>query len=150
MPSVDARVELAVRQGALVDALVAGAPVPPGFDERRVAIAAAALQDKRTREVAHAWPALAASLGSDFSARFGTYARLNAAPIEGGPWADGLAFVTNAVARRELEPAARAMRDRAVATHRIVRGRLVDRHRMHRMPGAIGRVLASFVPLRRS
>ena len=137
MPSGDPREHLAVRQRALVDALVAGALTPPGFDERRVAIAAASLQDKRTREVAHEWPALAASMGVSFASRFGAYARLHAAPIEGGPWADGLAFVTTAVARRELDPDARAARDRAVAAHRIVGGRLVDRRGISRLVRAV-------------
>jgi len=59
----DARQRLAARQTALAAALVAGAEIPDGFDERRVAIARSALLNKRAGEVAHAWPRLAASLG---------------------------------------------------------------------------------------
>lgn len=62
------------RQAAVVAALVAGAPAPPGFDTHRVRATAAALLRKRTGEVAAAWPALAASLGTDWSASFGAWA----------------------------------------------------------------------------
>jgi hypothetical protein len=51
---------LAARQAALVAALVAGAPVPDGFDRRRVAAARQALLRKHAGEVARAWPVLAA------------------------------------------------------------------------------------------
>jgi hypothetical protein len=52
--------DLAARQAALVAALTAGAPVPPGFDARLVRIARVALLRKRAGEVARHWPALAA------------------------------------------------------------------------------------------
>lgn len=51
---------LAARQAALVAALVVGAPVPDGFDRRRIAAARQALLRKRAGEVARAWPVLAA------------------------------------------------------------------------------------------
>ncbi|MEO5878066.1 MAG: hypothetical protein ABIS86_18975 [Streptosporangiaceae bacterium] len=50
---------LAEDQEGLVRALVAGAPVPPGFDRVRVGAAARALVRKRAGEAARAWPALA-------------------------------------------------------------------------------------------
>jgi hypothetical protein len=62
------------RQAAVVAALVAGAPAPPGFDTHRVQATAAALLRKRTGEVAAAWPLLAAALGADWSASFGAWA----------------------------------------------------------------------------
>jgi hypothetical protein len=65
---------LAERQAAVVAALVAGAPAPPGFDTHRVRATAAALLRKRTGEVAAAWPFLAAALGADWSASFGAWA----------------------------------------------------------------------------
>ncbi|GIJ47458.1 hypothetical protein Val02_43440 [Virgisporangium aliadipatigenens] len=66
----DARQRLAAKQTALAAALVAGAPTPDGFDERRVAIARSALLNKRAGEVAHTWPALAASLGPQWRTIF--------------------------------------------------------------------------------
>ena len=54
---------LAARQAALVAALVAGAPDPPGFDPARLAAARRALLRKRAGEAAKHWPVLAASLG---------------------------------------------------------------------------------------
>ena len=54
-PSFD---DLAARQEALVRALVAGAPLPAGFDAARVGAAARALRDKRFGEVGRVWPSL--------------------------------------------------------------------------------------------
>jgi hypothetical protein len=64
------REELARTQASLVAALVAGAPTPPGFDERLVRATAASLRVKRAGEVAHAWPALAASMGPQWMSTF--------------------------------------------------------------------------------
>lgn len=49
---------LAGRQEALVRALVAGGPLPEGFDGTRVAAAGRALRNKRFGEVAGTWPQL--------------------------------------------------------------------------------------------
>jgi hypothetical protein len=65
---------LADRQRALVDALVAGAPVPPGFDSRLIGVAREALLRKRAGDVARHWPLLAASLGSEWFATFASWA----------------------------------------------------------------------------
>ena len=54
---------LAERQTALVRALTAGQPVPPGFDGTRVEAARVALLRKRAGEVARQWPMLATTLG---------------------------------------------------------------------------------------
>ncbi|MEV0397074.1 hypothetical protein [Polymorphospora rubra] len=66
--------DLAARQAELVAALVTGAPVPPGFDERLVGIARTALLRKRAGDVARHWPLLAAGLGADWPATFAGFA----------------------------------------------------------------------------
>jgi hypothetical protein len=57
---------LAARQAALVAALVAGGPVPPGFDVSRIDATRRALLRKRAGEAAKHWPLLAATLGSEW------------------------------------------------------------------------------------
>jgi hypothetical protein len=68
-----ATADLAERQAALVAALVAGAPDPPGFDPARLAAARRALLRKRAGEAAKHWPVLAASLGSRWSTVFAVH-----------------------------------------------------------------------------
>ncbi|MDT7581033.1 MAG: hypothetical protein QOK35_2297, partial [Pseudonocardiales bacterium] len=70
--------DLAARQAALVDALVAGGPVPTGFDAGALAVTRRALVRKRAGAAAAQWPLLAASLGPDWPAVF-------AASVEGRP-----------------------------------------------------------------
>lgn len=70
----DARQRLAAKQTALAAALVAGARVPDGFDERRVTIARSALLNKRAGEVAHTWPRLAAAFGPQWRTIFREWA----------------------------------------------------------------------------
>ncbi|MFE9579366.1 hypothetical protein ACFYO1_23475 [Nocardia sp. NPDC006044] len=70
-PETDA---LAERQAALVRALVAGSPVPDGFDADAVAAAARALLHKRAGEVARRFPLLVHACGNDFTARFVAWA----------------------------------------------------------------------------
>jgi hypothetical protein len=65
---------LAQRQADLVAALVAGAPVPPGFDAARVGVAQRALLRKRAGEVARVWPMLAAAGGDDWHRDFSAWA----------------------------------------------------------------------------
>jgi hypothetical protein len=93
------RERLAAEQAALVRALVAGEPVPEGFDPDRVRATAAALARKRAREVARAWPVLAADLGGAFTDRFVAFAAGRPPPATGGALADGLAFA-RALARQ--------------------------------------------------
>jgi hypothetical protein len=97
------RERLAADQAALVRALVAGGPVPEGFDPDRVRATADALARKRAREVARAWPALAAALGGEFTGRFLAFAAGRPPPATGGALADGLAFA-RALARRGRLP----------------------------------------------
>lgn len=77
---------LAERQAALVAALVAGAPVPAGFDASRVDIAARALLRKRAGLAARSWPRLAAALGPQWMAEF---AALHAGRPSNGGLRDG-------------------------------------------------------------
>jgi hypothetical protein len=94
---------LADRQAALVAALVAGAPVPAGFDAGRVAIARSALLNKRAGEVAHAWPALAAGLGTAWRPRFREWA--DGRPPR-GPLRDGFDFARELARAGALPPPA--------------------------------------------
>ncbi|WP_039801540.1 hypothetical protein [Nocardia araoensis] len=66
---------LAQRQAALVRALVAGAPIPPGFDAEAVGAAADALLRKRAGEVARRYPLLVHACQGEFTARFTAWAR---------------------------------------------------------------------------
>jgi hypothetical protein len=65
-----ARERLGEQLADLTEALVAGAPVPAGFDPRLFAIARSSLLNKRAGEVAHAWPRLAAALGPQWRDTF--------------------------------------------------------------------------------
>lgn len=80
---------LAERQAALVRALVADEPVPPGFDPDAVRAAADAILRKRARETAAHYPALVQATGPDFTARYIAWAR---GRPKGGAAADALAF----------------------------------------------------------
>jgi hypothetical protein len=97
------RQRLAAGQAALVRALVGGGPVPAGFDPARVGATSDALARKRAREVARAWPVLAAELGDDFTRRFLADAAGRPPPASGGALADGLAFA-RALARHGRLP----------------------------------------------
>ncbi|WP_327149123.1 hypothetical protein [Nocardia sp. NBC_01329] len=80
---------LADRQAALVRALVAGEPVPPGFDPAGVHATAQALRYKRAREVAVRYPGLVHAAGPDFTTRFVEWAR---ARPRSGTAADAVRF----------------------------------------------------------
>ncbi|MFF0490194.1 hypothetical protein ACFYTQ_14340 [Nocardia sp. NPDC004068] len=66
---------LADQQAALVRALVAGGPIPAGFDADAVTATAHALLHKRAREIAHRYPLLAHACGPAFTAEFLAWAR---------------------------------------------------------------------------
>jgi hypothetical protein len=78
--------DLAERQAALVAALVAGGPLPPGFDPARLAATSRALLRKRATEAARHWPLLAASFGPDWPRVFAAH-RDGHEPV--GPFRDG-------------------------------------------------------------
>lgn len=73
---------LAEEQEALVRALVAGSPLPDGFDAARVGAAARALLRKRTGEVLRVWPDLDADAFRGWAAGRPTK----------GSWRDGWDF----------------------------------------------------------
>jgi hypothetical protein len=81
--------------------------VPGGFDPGRVAATSAALGRKRAREVARAWPVLAADLGEGFTGRFLADAARRPPPARGGALADGLAFARALAREGRLPPNAR-------------------------------------------
>ncbi|MFI6855224.1 DUF692 family multinuclear iron-containing protein [Streptomyces sp. NPDC050416] len=105
----EARQRLGVAQAALLSALVAGTPVPEGFDRVRVGVQARALAAKRADVVAKVAPELPEILGADYRTAFLTYAQTQ--PMTGGYRRDALAFAEHllsagrpgdAAARREL------------------------------------------------
>jgi hypothetical protein len=101
---------LADRQAELVAALVAGGPLPAGFDTGRVDAAREALLRKRSGEVATVWPVLAASLDPQWTAAFVGWARGRA---PNGPLRDGWDLARElAAAGRLPEPALRELRGR--------------------------------------
>jgi hypothetical protein len=104
------RARLAAEQAALVRALVDGGPVPGGFDPERVRATSAALARKRAREVARAWPGLAAELGPDLTGRFLADVARRPPPARGGALADGLAFADALAREGRLPPTARVER----------------------------------------
>ncbi|SDZ11096.1 hypothetical protein SAMN05444365_105369 [Micromonospora pattaloongensis] len=95
--------DLAARQAELVAALVAGAPIPAGFDQRLVGAARAALLRKRAGEVARHWPLLAAAFGPRWPATFARWAA--GRPTQGG-LRDGWDLARTLVGRDELPAAA--------------------------------------------
>jgi hypothetical protein len=146
------RTDLAAAQEALVAALVAGGPLPPGFDPRRVGAAGQALLRKRAGEVAKAWPWLAREAGWR-----GEFLRWAAGRPPRGGWRDGWDFARER--RDTLGPAAlrelalneahwkydgeRAPRPRRVAVRRVPGGVVVVVARWHRcLRAAASRVAA--------
>jgi len=71
------RERLAARQAELVRALLAGGPVPAGFDARRVRVEAAALHSKRRRVAEQLRPDLADALDDRFAELFDRWAAAN-------------------------------------------------------------------------
>lgn len=98
------RGQLAARQAALVAALVAGKPVPTGFDARLVGVARDALLRKRAGDVARHWPLLAAGLGARWLPTFRSWA---AARPTNGSLRDGWDLARELAAGERL-PAATA------------------------------------------
>lgn len=140
--------DLAARQAALVAALVSGAPVPPGFDPRRVGAAREALLRKRAADVARHWPLLAAGLGDAWPA---TFARWAATRPTGGPLRDGWDLARTLRAEGTLPPIAAGELATREATTRYD-GRRPPRPRrlpaLVRVDGAVAVQLAGRVRLR--
>jgi hypothetical protein len=93
------------RQAELVEALTSGAPVPEGFDGRRVEAARVALLRKRADEVARPWPMLAAAVGPRWMAEFALWAARR--PTQGA-LRDGWDLARDLQSRGELPSAAGA------------------------------------------
>ncbi|MGW3290235.1 multinuclear nonheme iron-dependent oxidase [Streptomyces sp. NPDC001002] len=85
-----ARQRLALAQAALLSALVAGTPVPEGFDRVRLGVQARALGGKRADVVAKVAPELPEILGTDYRGHFLAYAHGH--PMTGGYRRDALDF----------------------------------------------------------
>ncbi|MFD8411297.1 DUF692 domain-containing protein [Streptomyces sp. NPDC059650] len=103
-----ARMRVGLEQAALLSALVAGTPVPEGFDLRRVRVQARALAAKRADVVAKIAPELPGILGgrAPFRAAFLAYARTR--PMTGGYRRDALDFAEDLLIRDlPADPAAR-------------------------------------------
>ncbi|MFD3992699.1 DUF692 family multinuclear iron-containing protein [Streptomyces sp. NPDC058583] len=105
-PTPNARQRVAVAQAALLSALVAGTPVPEGFDSRRLGVQSRALAAKRAGVVAKVAPELPEILGKGYRPAFLAYARSR--PMTGGYRRDALDFAAHLlVAGRPEDPAAR-------------------------------------------
>ncbi|MEU1270693.1 DUF692 domain-containing protein [Streptomyces sp. NPDC005799] len=85
-----ARQRLALAQAALLSALVAGTPVPEGFDRGRLGVQARALAGKRADVVGKVAPELPGILGEAYRAAFLAYAHGH--PMTGGYRRDALDF----------------------------------------------------------
>ncbi|MET9856229.1 DUF692 domain-containing protein [Streptomyces sp. NPDC006450] len=115
------RTRVGIGQAALLSALVAGTPVPEGFDRQRVRVQARALAAKRAGVVSGLAPELPGILGGEDAYReaFLGYARHR--PMTGGYRRDALDFAEHLLVRDlPADPAARRRltlwwRDRAGA-----------------------------------
>lgn len=85
------RQRLALAQHALLSALVAGTPVPEGFDRARLRVQARSLAVKRADVVAKVAPELPGILGESYRPAFLGYAA--GRPLTGGHRRDALDFV---------------------------------------------------------
>ncbi|MEU1446668.1 MULTISPECIES: DUF692 domain-containing protein [Streptomyces] len=88
--AVGARQRLALGQAALLSALVAGTPVPEGFDRGRLGVQARALAAKRADVVAKVAVELPEMLGDAYRPAFLAYAQVH--PMSGGYRRDALDF----------------------------------------------------------
>lgn len=98
-----ARQRLALAQAALLSALVAGTPVPEGFDRVRVGVQARALAGKRADVVAKVAPELPVILGGGYRRAFVAYTHGH--PMADGYRRDALDFAGYLLAEGRLEDA---------------------------------------------
>ncbi|MGW3140924.1 DUF692 domain-containing protein [Streptomyces sp. NPDC001139] len=99
-PTEPARQRLALAQTALLSALVAGTPVPEGFDGVRMAVQARALAGKRADVVGKIAPELPVILGTAYRDLFLAYAHGH--PMSGGYRRDALDFAEHLLAAQAL------------------------------------------------
>ncbi|WP_063730908.1 DUF692 domain-containing protein [Streptomyces sp. RTd22] len=105
IPDIDAaRERLARAQSALLSTLVAGGPVPEGFDRRRLGVQSRALTSKRAGVVAKVAPELPEILGDGYRRAFEGYA--DGRPMTGGYRRDAMAFVEHLLAAGDIGDAA--------------------------------------------
>ncbi|MEU3314293.1 DUF692 domain-containing protein [Streptomyces sp. NPDC006662] len=103
-----ARTRVGLGQAALLSALVAGTPVPEGFDRQRVRIQARALAAKRASVVAKVAPELPGILGGPDAYRTAFLAYARRRPMTVGYRRDALDFAEHLLVRNLPEdPAAR-------------------------------------------
>jgi len=95
-----ARQRLALAQTALLSALVAGTPVPEGFDRARLGVQARALAGKRADVVAKVAPELPVILGAAYRPAFLAYA--HGRPMTDGYRRDALDFAEHLLLEGEL------------------------------------------------
>jgi uncharacterized protein (UPF0276 family) len=98
-----ARQRLALAQTALLSALVAGTPVPEGFDRVRLGVQARALAGKRADVVAKVAPELPVILGAGYRTAFLAYAQ--GAPMTAGYRRDALDFAEHLLTSGESKDA---------------------------------------------
>ncbi|MBT2421184.1 DUF692 domain-containing protein [Streptomyces sp. ISL-22] len=98
-----ARQRLGLAQAALLSALVAGTPVPEGFDRVRLGVQARALAGKRADVVAKVAPELPVILGDGYRGAFLAYAHGH--PMSDGYRRDALDFAGYLLAEGRLEDA---------------------------------------------
>jgi uncharacterized protein (UPF0276 family) len=97
------RQRLALAQTALLSSLVAGTPVPEGFDRVRLGVQARALAAKRADVVAKVAPELPGILGPAYRSAFLAYAQGH--PMTAGYRRDALDFAEQALLTGRLEDA---------------------------------------------
>ncbi|MFF7113439.1 DUF692 domain-containing protein [Streptomyces albogriseolus] len=95
------RERLALAQTAVLSSLVAGTPVPEGFDRTRMRVQARALAAKRADVVAKVAPELPEILGDAYRPAFLTYAQTR--PMTGGYRQDAMTFVEQLLRPGRLE-----------------------------------------------
>jgi uncharacterized protein (UPF0276 family) len=98
-----ARQRLALAQAALLSALVAGTPVPEGFDRVRLGVQARALAGKRADVAAKVAPELPVILGGGYRRAFLAYS--HGRPMTDGYRRDALDFAGYLLAEGRLEDA---------------------------------------------
>ncbi|WP_330261545.1 DUF692 domain-containing protein [Streptomyces sp. NBC_00539] len=102
------RTRLGLQQAALLSALVAGTPVPEGFDRQRIRVQARALAAKRASVVAKVAPELPALLGGGDAYRTAFLGYARGRPMRAGYRRDALDFAEHLLIRGlPADPAAR-------------------------------------------
>ncbi|GAB2908553.1 DUF692 domain-containing protein [Streptomyces heilongjiangensis] len=98
-----ARQRLGLAQAALLSALVAGTPVPEGFDRVRLGVQSRALAAKRADVVGKVAPELPEILGTSYRPAFVAYAQGH--PMTGGYRRDALSFAEHLLLGDRVEDA---------------------------------------------